>query len=553
MYRLDNKDGSKKMLTIDDFLNGIKYVGPTYSGPASDGGILIKHISGKSIQETTNGYQLFNANNMPNSSDVGVTVVNNKDGSFDLIGTATNQFQSDAIIHSKKMFKAGSIYLSYSDTAWYLVFEVKRNSSNYRLAILRSNESNIESLDITQEWLDDPDVIFCSFFFAHGGTAINVKNYKPMLYQDGDGTWEPFTGGLPAPNPDYPMGIKNFTSGKFISKAIGTIDGFLTEDSTKGWCSSATLDGKVLTLTPITSEANNGFFANSVKNVGDSYDSTAGKLFEIPAGSKEISILSKSGIFNACFFSLYNSAKVCVSASIIDSDGKASLVIPQGAVYFSIRVGCKEKSPVGTYQDEVSVLVTIDQIDEPIILRSLPDGTKDEYLGNGKILRRVGYVEFEGASDEAWTSTAAAGYGKFNIEIPNAPVIDGEFGNRLMVNRFKFDNSQGWTTPRGNSLILGLSAYEGRIGFTLHGVETLADWKTWLSTHPIKLVYLLKNSIIETITPLLLESQNPKAYCYTNSEVDTDIEWQILPEGSLLPAVKALRQRVEELESEAIS
>ena len=43
--------------------------------------------------------------------------------------------------------------------------------------------------------------------YGPSSRTITPGTYYPMLYQDGDGTWEPYTGGQPSPSPDYPQEI----------------------------------------------------------------------------------------------------------------------------------------------------------------------------------------------------------------------------------------------------------------------------------------------------------------------------------------------------------
>lgn len=48
---------------------------------------------------------------------------------------------------------------------------------------------------------------FYYVFYSDQGMVITPGIVWPMVYQDGDGTWEPYTGGKPSPSPDYPQEI----------------------------------------------------------------------------------------------------------------------------------------------------------------------------------------------------------------------------------------------------------------------------------------------------------------------------------------------------------
>lgn len=60
---------------------------------------------------------------------------------------------------------------------------------------------------ITQEMLNNENVRVEAFLYGNTGSTITPGTYHPMLYQDGDGTWEPYTGGRPSPSPEYPQEI----------------------------------------------------------------------------------------------------------------------------------------------------------------------------------------------------------------------------------------------------------------------------------------------------------------------------------------------------------
>lgn len=56
--------------------------------------------------------------------------------------------------------------------------------------------------------LNDERCVLQIYIYGDSGTTIQKGIIKPMLYQDGDGTFEPFTGGIASPNPEYPQDPK---------------------------------------------------------------------------------------------------------------------------------------------------------------------------------------------------------------------------------------------------------------------------------------------------------------------------------------------------------
>ena len=66
-----------------------------------------------------------------------------------------------------------------------------------------------KTADITEEMLNSEDLKSRFRFFGKIDNAIKSGTVKIMLYQDGNGDYEPYTGGKPSPSPEYPQEIKN--------------------------------------------------------------------------------------------------------------------------------------------------------------------------------------------------------------------------------------------------------------------------------------------------------------------------------------------------------
>ena len=70
--------------------------------------------------------------------------------------------------------------------------------------------------EVTQDILNKSEKLTFTFW-GSSGEAIQGGTIKPMLYQDGDGAWEQFTGGMPSPNPSYPQEIRNALDEPLVS------------------------------------------------------------------------------------------------------------------------------------------------------------------------------------------------------------------------------------------------------------------------------------------------------------------------------------------------
>lgn len=166
-------------------------------------------IFGKTEQVKTTGAQLFDASGIPSISAGGVTLTNNGDGSFTVTGEVdkltdgiNQHFDTEAII---AVLKPGMITLSADPvilTYMYVNFYDAENNVLFNLV----NSTGRITHEITEEELSKIDKVRFGIYGTASG-AYQTGTFKPMLYQDGDGTWEPYTGGLPSPNPDYPQDL----------------------------------------------------------------------------------------------------------------------------------------------------------------------------------------------------------------------------------------------------------------------------------------------------------------------------------------------------------
>lgn len=167
-------------------------------------------VYGKSEQETINGYQLFDISQIQNDA---ITV--NDDGSISVSLTGFGSTTID-ISYVRSLLKIGNLNIKCHYVADTGLFPIE-------CATIRTTSSLGEITD-TATAVDT---------LAEGGTLFNFPNdtaigdleglslkftdmmngdaatytFKLMLYQDGDGTWEPYTGGEVSLNPNYPQEI----------------------------------------------------------------------------------------------------------------------------------------------------------------------------------------------------------------------------------------------------------------------------------------------------------------------------------------------------------
>ena len=173
-------------------------------------------LFGKSEQVQTKGYQLFDASEVKPASMGGATVTANSDGSYTVSGTGrlTKDFwigggySHDEVL---KLFKAGKLTVSAKATM-PKVYVSLSGSKGKHFEIYAG-----ETVNITKEMLEDTNLSVRFGIYGSTSKEIIPGTVKPMIYQDGDGTWEPFTGGKPSPSMEYKQDPESSGDGGEIS------------------------------------------------------------------------------------------------------------------------------------------------------------------------------------------------------------------------------------------------------------------------------------------------------------------------------------------------
>lgn len=183
-------------------------------------------IAGMSEQVETTGAQLLDLSVVNKSA--GGAVVITEDGGYKISGTGllTASFIASYELDVKK-FSIGNLILKSELTMPKLYVRIW--DGNTMLAEMQGNSTK----QITPEMLNNENLHVECFLYGNTGSTITPGTYWPMLYQFGDGMWEPYTGGKPSPSPEYPQPVKGtgtvstgaqlFDASKIPSKTAGGV------------------------------------------------------------------------------------------------------------------------------------------------------------------------------------------------------------------------------------------------------------------------------------------------------------------------------------------
>lgn len=545
----------------------------SYGGSASNNGIDVAEIDGAYSQETTTGFQLFDASKLPTKSQGGATVTNNDDGSFTISGSGNLSGIFNLLVNltteeTKKILKQGNLYIKTGQTC-YPYFTVAIFNSDGSIS---KSFANIDSangvIKIEPSYLEDDTIKLKFGFYGVSGANIVNNSIKPMLYQDGDGTFEPYTGGIASPNPEYPQDpnfvgdynedtqkydIDFMTSGKnlfdfnylknnYVIRGTKTYtDNSITLTSTGDDCYDNSFSSNTNFRIPVLPNKQYTLMLRKTNNV-------AGVMYIFP--------YTKNNVMH----------KQAISTNISYTGNIAyTFTTPQDCYYVSFRVGINLSGNTCTFSDfmvlygthtwdDVTEFIpyqgfetTTLQLNQP--LRELPNGVKDT-VENGIVTRRVGEITYDGSSDESWNFDTTYKYAAIDI--------NGVTGYNIGVKNILCDklyviNSNGSISDSTNVIRYGSSNNNNKVLY-VHIDDTItsvSEFKTWLQSNPITVWYELATPTTEQITlPTLLSW-----YPYTNACVGTElqpsfVEWHIKTAGVNQNDLTVIKEDISQLQTE---
>ena len=472
--------------------------GESFSGYASNSGVDIGLIKGNSFQEKSNGNQLFDAKSVKTQSSGGATVTNNNDGSFTVTGSGnlTGAFETRYHISHEdftKLFRVGLLRLKTEKTTYPFMYINLYKDNSFVQTIFSNKWQASSSFELKQEHFDEDYSLYIGFNGAVGEAMIS-GTIKPMLYQDGDGTWEPFTGGKAGPCPEYPLEIKDFEVSLF---EVFNSNMFDVESA--------------LSFQRLGTTNASGCYSNYGNGVKTDWNSNEnGRTYmhlPLKAGAYTLSADVASG--NTSWnFSVkdYKSGNVILTKNYLE-DGKISetFVIEEdgmigfcfmnlnanGASTTAINIQLSKGINAASYTAFQKETVSCG----PIVLRSV-NGVCDTY-SDGKITRRIGTVDLSTLSwsyGNGWQQATISDikYVSSNLEIGNA-----------MCDCYRIRQASGFTISEKGEFAIDTSNIKFNTGSTEKPTGIL--------------YYELANPIIESVKIPTLPSYFPYTNIHHNS------------------------------------
>lgn len=518
---IDDSEDIKKALLQGTYTTDLS---EEYKGVASDYGAEILKIEGKSEQVTTNGYQLFDASKLQTKTQGGATVTNNGDGSFTISGSGnlTESFRIHRTISDIKAsdyFKLGKLTFAVDKITYPRVFFQLWEDGVGNLLNLDLNEKTSASVEITQDMLNRGNKIE---FGIVGSTNQPIKagTIKPMLYQEGDGTWEPFTGGEPSPNPNYPQEINNALDEPLVSVSRNLCNGKYGYSYSVNYnyiSSKSNIKYAFKKMKPKTKYTIFLYGVSFIKKINS-------------FGIKDVNSKnpnSTSGTFgglNKCVFETTDISNPINNNVLFFSMSVSKLTESEQAELPNLKVMIVE----GDYLSDDLPYEQHNYAETNLNFQrmcSLPNGTCDTYE-NGVSTQRIGLYGFNGHSREDWkidkTYTDCT---RFYI-VKNDIKRRNDYTNSILCNRLK-------TLPSHTTKDKGISSYTNsdypnQNWIYVNGFNeftTVEQFKEWLGTHPINIQYELETPTTEKVELPIVPTFYPYTNIYQSDKVKAKIQY----------------------------
>ncbi len=414
--------------------------------------------------------QLFDASNIPTKSENGATVTNNDDGSFTISGSGsingsfTNFYNIDNNI-VKKIFKEGTIYSKVENVTNPRFIVQFRNTSETLLEL-----NNNSDKEITKEILEDPDLTVRYGFYGPA-SEIFSGTIRPMLYQDGDGSWEPYTveaweqpivnAGEDAKTEDgkYPVEIKIGGSQLWKNPEPKTSYGVTLTVENDGW----------VVLNGTATESYNFEVTNNV--LDGEYTLIVEKQGSFHSSSRSIAQIYSVSTKNSISVLATNSEGIQKGYLGFSNDYRFRIFVDSGFTYNNskVRVTLNKGARAFPWEPYKSQTVTITS-DRPLTKWDRLEKRGEKWGWS----YRSENVVYDGSTDENWIANESAGTNAFSIFNGNT------IYNTIFCNKLKRYVGAVSQIPYGSIQEVSLL-----IILKIENIASVDELRSWMAENPL--------------------------------------------------------------------
>lgn len=372
-------------------------------------------VDGKAVQAVTTGKNLCP---VKSGAIYGVTATVNADGSMTLNGTATDSgyiildggFYKNKVPIAGSLLQVGKKYCVSGGIA-----------SNVDVVLATYPETGYGTQILNSGTVPADDLYYGMFLYIYTGVEFTNTVIYPQIEQAEVATaWEPYTGGKPSPNPEYPQDVDVVDSPVSVQATGKNLSGYPYETFTApaiktiyGVTFEAKDDGTIVANG--TATANAYVYLKWDKTVA-SVKGLDVNISGCPQGVSGTSYLLRAqGSKDNKVFDMvaddYGTGATISGANFIRTFIRILTGTTVNNIVFKpqIEIG----SAATSYEPYTSNQQTITLPPDHNYLASLPDGTRDELVlrsdGVAVLTERVGKRVFNGS--EAWNLLSGVSYG----------------------------------------------------------------------------------------------------------------------------------------------
>ena len=180
-------------------IKGLRVFGKSVQNgtPTLDNPVEIESVENPTVK--IRGKNIFDFSKLGSFTKGGVTVTNNMDGSFSIVGEGElteniNVFYSYTLKEALALIHTGKISIANAPNTYPYFYVQLRYNNNQTIWTVGNNSDNVISTkDIPEEALLDDTCVLRFGFYGSSGTEIVSNTIVPIVYQHGDETWESYS------------------------------------------------------------------------------------------------------------------------------------------------------------------------------------------------------------------------------------------------------------------------------------------------------------------------------------------------------------------------
>lgn len=454
------------------------------------------------------GQNLFDASKLPTKSQGGATVTNNGDGSFTISGSGNLSGIFQLLVNltteeTKKILKQGDLYIKTGQTCYpYFTVAIFNSDGSISKSFANINSAN-GVIKVEPSYLEDDTIKLKFGFYGASGANIVNNSIKPMLYQDGDGTYRPYS-----ETPKYYFDVNaqsdNLLNGDYfynygLNYLIQNSSTALNAISKKQYRGRNCL--YVDATSPVLRDCQ--FLKNRFKPNTRYY-------INITMLSYDASKPNQTGLYVRVIYTDGTRLLIGVpnedkfnSTFVSSNPNKSIFYIDLSYAYHAIGYIDLDNSFIceeAIYKKSIIDNASID-LDQP--LRALPNGVRDYITQDDKVIRNVGERTYDGSSDEGWQKNASSDPSNWMYYIPISKTREKGLCNLLayktinVINQgAELDNVGFNLDHNANVMYVNVGYYMEQVGLT----NTVENLKTWLQSNPITIWYGLATPTTNELT-----------------------------------------------------